>query len=135
MPLIQAEGTALGSSNPTGDSVLTAALAERLTDVCDIQRLTGTDDGQGTQSEDWATLYANVPCNFLKPLTYTERVQAGMVTASIVFPAEFPVDTDLRATDRVIKDGYVFEVKNTSAGQSKVNVLTAYLVRVNRQSA
>lgn len=82
--------------------------AVALPDVCEIQALTQTPDGQGGHYESWAAA-GTVACR-LDPAGGNKAGVGQSLQAFASFTLTVPYDTDLTTLNRVVHDGTTYSV-------------------------
>lgn len=129
--------TTLGTTGGSAADAAAALAAAKLTDTCDIWRLTRLvtstpfKNAEGGLSEKfpdaWTRIGTSVPCLLLDPTSQAMRESAGADVATARWQLEVPLATDIRRRDVVTKGGRRFDVDDHNRETSGQTVLTARL--------
>ena len=117
-----------GSADPDPNAPALAAPLD-LPERAVIERPTVARNSLLGQTANWAYV-ATLPCRLLKPTSPGEKVEGGMLSARMVWPIQFKVGADVRATDRATISGEVYTVTETDEGLTDAPVLTAFAIRL-----
>jgi hypothetical protein len=124
-----ANGSGNDPLDPLGGGGLLAAL---LPDLCDIDRDTLADDGQGTDAKTPVSVAMGVHCSLVKARLQKDAVLGGALLALTTWTLQVPLGTDLKPSDRVIKDGLTYNVIDTDKGLTNPIFLTATVERASK---
>ncbi len=107
---------------------------EMLTDTCQVQRKTLTDNGGGRGSQAYVNAGTYPARMWTKP-TYrdmTETVQpgAGNVSAQVLWTVILPFDADILATDRLVIAGQTLEVSERDKGRTDALLMQVLCKRI-----
>jgi hypothetical protein len=118
-----------GLTNAELESIRTA-IEELLPDTCTVLSVTRTSDGQGGWAETWGTVTASLACR-IDPAKPGTQAQFG----ASVQPFQGYVMTvnhagTITTANRVLKDGYTFEVVSVDFAKSWDGSRRVYLERL-----
>lgn len=99
-------------------AAMQAVADEALPDTCTIERRSLAADGGGGWSESWAQVGGTIPCRIAKDAGTTsqaEREQGDRDTSTVYWKITLPEGTDIKAADRILSAGRIFEIDSVDA--------------------
>ena len=107
-----------------------SAIEELLPDTCDVLSVTRTSDGQGGFTETWGTVTADLPCRLDIAKPGTQPIFGASVQPFQGYVMTVNHAGTVTTSNRILKDGYTFEVVSVDFAKSWDGSRRIYLERL-----